>query len=120
MPNAREVDCTIVAALRQSCCIENTQSAHLSPNCADFGTISGLGVCRVDVELSQPLAQRIAVDPESPRRLQLVATHLATNTTKERGFDDGFELFVKNDVVRRAGQLLTRPDRKSTHLNSSH
>src|SRR3546814_20007665 len=42
MPNAKEVDCTIVAALRQSCCIENTQSAHLSPNCADFGTIYGL------------------------------------------------------------------------------
>src|SRR3546814_13372058 len=74
----------------------------------------------VDVWLSEPLAQRIAGDPESPRRLQLVATHLAKNTTKERRFDDGFELFVKDAVVRRAGQLLTRPDRKSTHLNSSH
>ena len=49
-----------------------------------------LGMRRIDVELPQSLAQRVAVDPEPSGCLELVAAYFAQHAAEQRGLDDGF------------------------------
>src|SRR3546814_11149094 len=114
MSRGKDADCAIVAAIRQSCCIENTQymsAMQMGGFRARSGSLLGAsGLRRVDRELPQPFAQRVAVDAEPPCGFELVAAHFAQGAAEQRRFDDFLKPGVENAVTPH--QFLVR-ERKS-------
>src|SRR3546814_12214176 len=56
---------------------------------ARSGSLLGAsGLRRVDRELPQPFAQRVAVDAEPPCGFELVAAHFAQGAAEQSRFDD--------------------------------
>ena len=63
----------------------------------------------IDIQLPKPLAQRVTIDAEPPRGLQLIAADIAQDAAKQRCFDDRFELTVEFALGRGTGHLLACP-----------
>src|SRR3546814_11728173 len=106
------------SAKRENCGIETARyvsSMQMGGFRARAGSLLGAsGLRRVDRELPQPFAQRVAVDAEPPCGFELVAAHFAQGAAEQRRFDDFLKPGVEIAVTPH--QLLVRPEIGRAHV----